>query len=55
MNTKLHAICDCGGCLLDLFVTAGQVSEYIGERALCYSLPDVGWLLGDRGYDADWF
>ncbi len=34
---------------------AGQVSDYIGARALLGSLPDVDWLLGDRGYDADWF
>lgn len=25
------------------------------ERALLSNLPDVDWLLGDRGYDADWF
>ena len=55
MNTKLHAICDSQGRPLDLFVTAGQVSDYIGARALLSSLPDVDWLLGDRGYDADWF
>jgi len=24
-------------------------------RVLCSSLPTVGWLLGDRGYDAEWF
>ena len=54
MNTKLHAICDSQGRPLSLFVTAGQVSDYIGARALLSSLPDVGWLLGDRGYDADW-
>lgn len=24
-------------------------------RALLDSIPDVDWLLGDRGYDADWF
>ena len=40
---------------LNLFVTAGQVSDYIGARALLSSLPDVDWLPGDRGYDADWF
>ena len=40
---------------MNLFVTAGQVSDYIGARALLSSLPDVDWLLGDRGYDADWF
>ena len=55
MNTKLHAICDSQGRPLNLFVTAGQVSDHIGARALLSSIPDVDWLLGDRGYDADWF
>ena len=55
MNTKLHAICDSQGRPLNLFVTAGQVSDYIGARPLLNSLPKVDWLLGDRGYDADWF
>ena len=51
----LHTICDSQGRSLDLFVTAGQVSDYIGARALVNSLPKAEWLLGDRGYDADWF
>ena len=55
MNTKLHAICDSLGRPIDLFVTAGQLSDYIGARALLGGLPNVKWLLGDRGYDADWF
>lgn len=55
MNTKLHAICNSQGRLLRFFVTAGQVSDYIDARALLNSLPDVDWLLGDRGYDADGF
>ena len=55
MNTKLHAIYDSQGRPLNLFVTAGQVSDYIGARALLSSIPDVDWLLGDRGYDADWY
>ena len=46
MNTKLHAICDSHGRPLNLFITAGQVSDYIGARALLGSLPDVDWLLG---------
>ena len=54
VSTKLHAICDSQGRPIDLFVTAGQVSDYIGARALVNSLPKVDWLLGDRGYDADW-
>ncbi len=55
MNTKPQAICDGQGRPLDLFVTAGQVSDYIGARALLGNLPKADWLLGDRGYDADWF
>ena len=51
----MHAICDSRGRPLNLFVTAGQVSDDIGARAFLSSLPDVDWLLGDHGYDADWF
>ena len=54
MNTKLYAICDTRGRPLDLFVNAGQVSDYIGARALLSGLPNVEWMLGDRRYDADW-
>lgn len=47
----------CGGTVrpFNFFVSAAQFSDYIGARALLSSLPDVDWLLGDRGYDADWF
>jgi len=55
MNTKLHAVTDSVGRPIRLFITAGQVSDYIGARALCGSLPAVDWLIADRGYDADWF
>ena len=39
MNTKLHAICESQGRPLNLFITAGQVSDYIGARTLVSSLP----------------
>ncbi|MCW0047832.1 IS5 family transposase [Brevundimonas sp. BT-123] len=55
MNTKLHAVTDVNGRPISLFMTAGQVSDYIGAAALVDSLPRAQWLLGDRGYDADWF
>ncbi|MFQ3253842.1 MAG: transposase [Loktanella salsilacus] len=55
MNTKLHAVTDAGGRPIRFFMTAGQVSDYTGARALLSSLPNADWLLGDRGYDADWF
>jgi len=52
MNTKLHAITDVKGRPIRFFMTAGQVSDYTGARALVSSLPSADWLLGDRGYDA---
>ena len=54
-SAELHVICDGRGRPLNLFVTAGRVSDRIGARALLCSLPNVDWLLADRGYDADWF
>ena len=41
--------------MASLFMTAGQVSDYTGAAALLDDLPKAQWLLGDRGYDADWF
>ena len=55
MNTRLHAITDSVGRPIRLFITAGQVSDDTGGRALCGSLPAVDWLISDRGYDADRF
>ena len=55
MNTKLHAVADASGRPIRLFVTAGQVSDYTGARALLSSLPAADWMIADRGYDADWF
>jgi transposase len=55
MNTKLHAVSDANGRPLSFFMTAGQVSDYTGAAALLDDLPKARWLLGDRGYDADWF
>jgi transposase len=55
MNTKLHAVADANGRPLSFFMTAGQVSDYIGAAALIDELPKAKWLLADRGYDAGWF
>ena len=55
MNTKLHAVSDANGRPLSFFMTAGQVSDYTGAAALLADPPKAQWLLGDRGYDADWF
>jgi len=55
MNTRLHAITDSVGRPIRLFITAGQVSDDTGARALCGSLPAVDGLIADLGYDADRF
>ena len=55
MNTKSHAVTDTIGRPIRFFMTAGQVSDYTGARALVESLPIADWLLGNQGYDADWF
>jgi len=55
MNTKLHAVADANGRPSSFFMTVGQVSDYTGAAALLDDLPQSQWLLGDRGYDADWF
>ncbi|WP_446740826.1 IS5 family transposase [Sphingomonas sp. CFBP 13728] len=55
MNTKLHAVTDAEGRPLSFFMTAGQVSDYTGAAALLDDLPKAQWMLGDRGYDADWY
>ena len=55
MNTKLHAVTDADGRPISFFMMAGQVSDYTGAAALLDGLPKADWLLGDRGYDADWF
>ena len=55
MNTKLHAITDTNGRPIRFFISAGQISDYTGAAALLGDKPKAQWLLGDRGYDADWF
>ena len=46
MNTKLHAVTDAIGRPIRFFMTAGEVSDYTGARALVGSLPAADWLLG---------
>ena len=55
MNSQ--AACHHGrpGRPLDMFLTAGQRSDYIGARALLERPAAGQTLLADRGYDADWY
>ena len=43
MNTKLHAVTDANGRPLSFFMTAGQISDYIGAAALLDELPKAQW------------
>jgi transposase len=40
---------------MTFFLSAGQMSDAKGALALLSSLPPAKILLGDKGYDADWF
>ena len=55
MNSKLHAVCDGQGRPLVMLLSEGQMSDYKGAALMIDALPKAGAMLGDRGYDADWF
>jgi transposase len=55
LNTKLHAVCDGAGRPLVMLLTEGQMSDHKGAFLLLSSLPNARELLGDKGYDSDWF
>jgi transposase len=55
LNSKLHAICDEHGRPLILLLSEGQMSDYKGAALMMDVLPEAKALLGDKGYDADWF
>ncbi|UAJ12253.1 IS5 family transposase [Polymorphobacter megasporae] len=55
LNSKLHAVCDGQGRPLVMLLTEGQTSDYKGAALMLDALPKARAMLGDRGYDADWF
>ncbi len=55
MNSKLHAVCDGAGRPLVMLLSEGQMSDYKGGALMLDALPRAKAMLGDRGYDADWF
>ena len=55
MNSKLNAVCDGEGRSIILLLTEGQMSDHKGAASLLSSLPNARELLGDKGYDSDWF
>ena len=48
-------MCDGQGRPLVLLLSEGQMSDYKGAALMVDALPKAKALLGDRGYDADWF
>ena len=55
MNSKLHAVCDGHGRPIVMMLTEGQMSDHKGAALLFDALPRAKELLGDKGYDSDWF
>ena len=55
MNSKLHAVCDGHGRPLIMLLSEGQMSDYKGAALMLPVLLKAAELLGDKGYDADWF
>ena len=55
MNSKLHAVCDGRGRPLVMLLSEGQMSDYKGAALMIDAFPKARTLLGDKGYDADWF
>ncbi len=55
MNSKLHAVCDGEGRPLIMLLSEGQMSDFKGAALMIDDLPPAKALLGDKGYDADWF
>jgi len=55
LNSKLHAVCDGQGRPVIMLLSEGQMSDYKGAALMLDALPSAKQLLGDKGYDADWF
>jgi len=55
LNSKRHAVCDGLGRPLVMLLSEGQMSDYKGAALMIDALPKAKVMLGDRGYDADWF
>ena len=55
MNSKLHAVCDDEGRPIVMMLTEGQMSDHKGAVLMFDALPNAKELLGDKGYDSDWF
>ena len=48
-------MCDGQGRPLIMLLSEGQMSDYKGAALMLDALPRAKAMLGDKGYDADWF
>jgi len=48
-------VCDGQGRPIIMLLSEGQMSDHKGAFLLLGSLPGAKELLGDKGYDSDWF
>ncbi len=48
-------MCDGQGRPLVMLLSEGQMSDYKGAALMLDALPRARTLLGDKGYDANWF
>jgi transposase len=48
-------VCDGQGRPLVMLLSEGQMSDFKGAALMIDDLPPAKALLGDKGYDADWF
>lgn len=55
MNATRRAVTDTIGQPILFLISAGEVSDYTAARPPVKSLLVADWLLGDLGYDVDWF
>jgi transposase len=55
LNSKPHAVCDGEGYSIMMMLSQGQMSDHKGASLLFDALPNAKELLGDKGYDSDWF
>jgi GH15 family glucan-1,4-alpha-glucosidase len=51
----LRSDSDSASKRIELLHNRRASQRYTGAAALLNDLPEAQWLLGDRGYDADWF
>lgn len=55
LNSKLHTVADAVGRPILLIVSATLTGDYLSARAFVGGLRATKVLIGDRGYDVDWF